>query len=356
MRVLTKLSLVALLLPLLWSCGDIDNPPIIPQTGSSILSAPSTIVIEEADSAAMISFTVSPADFGVPTDVLYTLQVDRQGANFASPLDVASSETTTIQVRGDVLNRRAIAKGILAGESGPLEFRVRASTSRSLSPIIGPTSVITVSTFAAAEILRNLFLVGDATKPGWNNNNQNPALFRDPENPDLYVYSGFFAQGAFKLLEVLGQWQPQWGTDNGTTVRVNDGGNEPDVIPVPAAGFYTFTVDLSDGAFSLEPFDGPTDTTFATVGIIGSATANGWDASTAMTGFAFDRHIWKITATLTEGDIKFRADNDWAVNWGADTPISGKGVQGGPNIPVPQAGNYLIWFNSLDGRYILIEQ
>ncbi|UJP64543.1 SusE domain-containing protein [Mongoliitalea daihaiensis] len=355
MRVLTKLSLAALMLPLIWSCGEVDNPPIIPQTSSNLVSAPSTIVIEEADSASMISFTVSPVDFGIPTDVEYTLQADRPGANFASPVDIGSSETTTITVRGDVLNRRAIAKGIVAGETGPLEFRVRATTTRALSPLIGATTTVNITTFATAEVVRNLFLVGDATAPGWNNNNNNPALFRDPENPDLYVYSGFFAQGAFKLIENLNNWRPQWGTDNGTTVRVNVGDDEPEAIPVASAGFYTFTVDLSDGSFSLVPFDGPTDRVFETIGIIGSATANGWDASTAMVGTNFDRHLWRITATLTAGDIKFRADNDWADNWGADTAISGVGVQGGPNIPV-EAGNYTIWFSSLDGRYILIEQ
>lgn len=355
MRVLTKLSLAGLLLPLLWSCNEIDNPKIIQQTPSNIVSAPSAIVLTEADSAEVITFAVSAADFGVPSEVTYILQVDRQGANFDSPLDVATSTTTDIAVRADVLNRRALAKGLIAGEAGQLEFRVRATSGRGLPAIIGQASMITITPYASAEVLRNLFLVGDATKPGWENNNQNPALFRDPENPDLYVYTGFFRAGAFKLLENLGQWRPQWGTNDGTTIAVNDGDNEPDAIAVATAGYYTLTVDLSDNSFSFVPFEGPTDVVFGTVGIIGDATANGWDASTAMTGFAFDPHIWRITATLTGGEMKFRADNDWAVNWGANTAISGVAVQDGPNIPV-DAGNYLIWFNTLDGRYIMIEQ
>lgn len=355
MRVLTKLSLVALLLPLLWSCSEIDNPKIIQQTASNLIAPPTAIVLDEADSATIVSFTASPVDFGVPTEVTYILQVDRQGAGFENALDVATSTTTTIEVRGDVLNRRAIARGVLPGEAGALEFRIRATSSRGLPALNGQASVINVTPYATLEVLRNLFLVGDATKAGWENNNQNPALFRDPANDDLYVYTGFFRAGAFKLLERLGEWRPQWGTNDGTTIAVNDGDNEPDVITVATAGYYTFTVNLSDNSFSLVPFEGPTNVTFETVGIIGDATPNGWDNSTAMTGFAFDPHIWRISATLTQGEMKFRANNSWDVNWGANTAISGKGVQEGPNIPI-DAGNYIIWFNSLDGRYILIEQ
>lgn len=356
MRVLTKLFSAIIAMPLLWSCGEIDNPPIIPQTGANILSAPSTLVLEEAEAETMISFTVSPADFGIEVDVVYTLQMDRPGADFSSPVDLGESETTTIEVQADDLNRRAIAKGIEAGATGPMEFRVRATTTRSLSPLFGATSTVNISTFKTATVVRNLFLVGDATAPGWNNNNNNPALFRDPANPDLYVYSGFFAQGAFKVLERLGQWQPQYGTNDGSTIAVNQGnGSDPEVFAVPTAGFYTFTMNLSTNTFSFVPFTGATDRTFNTVGIIGSATAGGWDASTAMTGTTFDRHLWRITATLSNGDLKFRADNAWTVNWGANTPLSGVGVQEGPNIPV-EAGSYVIWFSSLDGRYILIAQ
>jgi starch-binding outer membrane protein SusE/F len=354
MRVLTKLFLAAFTLPLLWSCGDIDNPPIIPQTSSSILSAPSTIVLEEADSASMISFTVSPADFGIALDVVYTLQMDRPGGNFSSPIDLGESETTTIEVRGDELNRRAIAKGIEPGEAGPMEFRVRATTTRALAPLVGATSTVNISTYATAAVFRNLFLVGDATAPGWANNNNNPALFRDPANPDLYVYSGFFAQGAFKVLERLGEWRPQYGTKDGTTIAVNVGDDEPNPIPVAAAGFYTFTMNLSDNSFSLVPFAGPTNVTFSTVGIIGDGTSVGWESgSLAMTASSFDPHLWRITTTLGNGMMKFRADNKWDVNWGASTAISGVGVQNGPDIPV-EAGNFTIWFSSLDGRYILI--
>ncbi|UOQ73204.1 T9SS type A sorting domain-containing protein [Hymenobacter cellulosilyticus] len=93
-------------------------------------------------------------------------------------------------------------------------------------------------------------------------------------------------------------------------------------------------------------------TTYPTIGIIGSATAKGWDASTAMTaGTGANNHQWTITLPLTVGEVKFRANDNWDVNWGAATFPSGVGVANGPNIPVATAGNYSVTFNDITGAY-----
>jgi hypothetical protein len=355
MRVLTKILWVAFLLPLIWSCGEIAPPPIIPQTTSSILSTSPIILVEE-DAEESIVFEVSPADFGVPTEVSYVIQMDRPGNNFATPFDLGSNTSTTVLIKVGEINRRAISKGIVPGETGNMEFRVKAVTERSLSDLFGDPVTIAVTTYADASVLRNLFLVGNATASGWDNNSNNHPLFRDPENTDLYVYTGRFVAGEFKVLETLGEWQPQYGTNDGSTVAVNEGGgSDPGAFVIASPGTYTFTMNLETNTFSLEPYTGTPGTDYATVGIIGEATANGWDASTAMTKSTFDGNIWRITAELTAGEMKFRANDAWTVNWGANTPISGLGVQEGPNIPVEEAGTYTIWFNSLDGRYIFIQ-
>jgi hypothetical protein len=355
MKVLSKFIWAALLLPLIWSCGEIAPPPIIPQTASSVLSTSPIVLIEE-DAEESIVFEVSSADFGVSSEITYVIQMDSPGNNFAAPVDLGSNTSTTVLVKVSDINRRAISKGIVPGETGNMEFRVKSVIDRSLSDLIGAGSAISVTTYSDAVALRNLFLVGEATAPGWNPDNNNPPLFRDPENTDLYVYTGFFNAGGFKVLERIGQWQPQFGTNDGTTIAVNEGGgSDPDVFSIPTAGIYTFTMDLEANTFSIEPYTGNAPTDFATVGIIGDATPGGWDASTAMTKSTFDGNIWSITATLTAAQMKFRANDAWTVNWGANTPISGQGVQEGPNIPVEEAGAYKIWFNSLDGRYIFIQ-
>ena len=80
-----------------------------------------------------------------------------------------------------------------------------------------------------------------------------------------------------------------------------------------------------------------------TDGLVGDALPSGWDVSVPMVQSTFDAHMWKITQTLTDGKMKFRANNSWDVNWGDN----------GGDIIVT-AGKYDIWFNDLDGRYTFI--
>ena len=74
-----------------------------------------------------------------------------------------------------------------------------------------------------------------------------------------------------------------------------------------------------------------------------------------MTQSTFDPHIWYITnVNLTNGKLKFRANNAWDVNWGSSDEDFGIGTQGGPNINV-KAGTYNIYFNDATGAFSMIK-
>lgn len=79
-------------------------------------------------------------------------------------------------------------------------------------------------------------------------------------------------------------------------------------------------------------------TKIATIGLIGDATPGGWDASTPLTASA-DFLSWSATVNLTEGEYKFRANDDWGINLGG-SPDDLK--QDGANIKVTEAGTYLV--------------
>lgn len=84
------------------------------------------------------------------------------------------------------------------------------------------------------------------------------------------------------------------------------------------------------------------------VGIIGSATPTGWGSDTDMS-YKGD-NVFEITMTLVKGEVKFRADDGWTVNWGSGAFPSGIGTQDGANIPVP-AGTWKVSFNVSTGAY-----
>lgn len=270
-------------------------------------------------------------------------------------------EATQITFTHQTLNDQLMALGLAEGETVILEWHAVASVDGSLTRSSNEVFQVVFRTFPAPDlVIPTLFLVGDATAAGWDNNNNNTPLFRDPENGAMFYYQGFFSAGGFKLLENLGQWQPQWGLGASEgLLGVNDGtGSDPEPIPVPADGYYEFVFDGIAGTYTFESMDVSSAPTFATVGIIGSATPNEWnDPDTDMTQSTFDDHKWFISAQdLTANALKFRADDNWDVNWGGDTFPYGLGPINGPDISIPLDANYLIWFNDLDGRYAIIEQ
>ncbi|MCU0357586.1 MAG: hypothetical protein MUE95_08400 [Cyclobacteriaceae bacterium] len=118
-------------------------------------------------------------------------------------------------------------------------------------------------------------------------------------------------------------------------------------------GDYVLTVTASDtqGNTTTQSQDFKMIANFSTVGLIGSATAGGWDSDTPLTQDAGNPAIWaRNSVTLSNGEAKFRANNNWTVNWGATGFPSGTGTQDGPNIPVA-AGTYKVSIDITTGAY-----
>ena len=207
-----------------------------------------------------------------------------------------------------------------------------------------------------------LYLVGDATAQGWDNNSIYP-IFNDPEDENVYHYTGYFQTGGFKLLEVPGSWDLQYGLGDELGLLSTDGGSGN--IPIDADGYYSFTMNTEELTYTLESYDASEAETYNTLGLIGPSSPQGnWDADMDMTNSTFDDHIWYMQdASLTadaeipsDPGMKIRAENAWDVNWGSDTFPVGETTQGGANIAVSETGTYAIWFNDLSGRYVAIMQ
>ena len=166
-----------------------------------------------------------------------------------------------------------------------------------------------------------LYMAGDAN--GWN---QIDVLNGD----DGVHFTGYMYlnQNGFKFCT-----QPNWdGTNYGADF--NTAGDAANITMTEEAGYYKVDVDLESKSYVLTPI--------TTIGIIGSASPNGWDSDVDMTYVPYNAETkelgyWEIKdVTFTSGEIKFRANDDWAINWGGDTNAL---TQGGDNISV-EAGTY----------------
>ncbi|MEM9548986.1 MAG: SusF/SusE family outer membrane protein [Bacteroidota bacterium] len=191
--------------------------------------------------------------------------------------------------------------------------------------------------FAEQISFESVGIIGDATPGGWDNDTD---LWRDTNDPNLWFSFLNLTDGLAKF-RADDDWVINWGSmDFPIGVGVQGG----DDIPI-TAGFYRIDFNSETGDYSFTELGN-----FTSVGIIGPATPGGWTEDTDMIQDQIDPSIWRISIELTDGEAKFRADDDWAINWGGpDFPI-GVAVQDGADIPVT-AGEYNITFNTLTGEY-----
>jgi hypothetical protein len=323
-----------------------------------VITAPtsgSALVLDKTlpdDPAATIKWT-DYNTYGV--DVTYLVEVAKSGTtNFVNVGSVKNLRV--LDVTNKDFNTSVLKAGLTANLQGDVDLRVTATTKSTGGTITKVSQVLTfkVTPYVA---FTYLYLIGDATAAGWDNNATNASMFPlniDPNNTNQYYFTGYFGAGGFKILPIKGDWGQQYGYKSAGVLAVNDGGAGN--IPVATAGYYTLTVNTTTNTYTLTPYTGLA-TGYSTIGLIGSATPNSWNSDTVMTQSTFDSHVWyKTGVQLTAGEAKFRANSAWTINWGAATEIAGQGTQGGANIPVSQAGTYNVYFNDLDGRYMFIKQ
>lgn len=150
-----------------------------------------------------------------------------------------------------------------------------------------------------------------------------PAL-RSPNSDG--VYTGYtYLNGNFKFTKER-NWNAEYNFNSFKTMSDiffnNDGSN----INIEEEGFYQIVADVANEDLKA---------TKTTWGIIGDATADGWNSDQDMTWDA-EKACWTATITLIDGTIKFRANDDWAINVGGSADNLSEGAD---NIPVT-AGTY----------------
>ncbi len=363
------LMLAAFVFSLLNSCEDTTDTFEVSSTSPVTLSdlAINSIELDPVNiNNPAVSLNWTEADYGQPAAINYGIEFSTDEA-FTNPVigaTVTGNNTVTLSV--SELNAAAGNVGLPPFAWNTLYARVTSSlgTQKGLSVV---SNSISFSIFPFFNYKFNdFYLVGNGVAPGWNNNDNNPPLFRDASNPNLYYYTGFFTnssgadgEGRFKILESRGLWQPQWGVtdDEGSDVLKPAGeiaGNpgtqssDPGRFGVAADGFYAFTIDFSKKTYTNDAYDASGAIDYTGVSIEGSAIT-----STAMTQSSFDGHIWYLTSvSLVPGDLQF-ITNSGSV-WGSTTEFSGTATENGGNIPVVVEDDYEVWFNDLTGHYILI--
>ena len=134
--------------------------------------------------------------------------------------------------------------------------------------------------------------------------------------------------GEFKFKPNKDNWDGDWekaSGDNTSGTLTPDGGPNIDGV---ADGFYYVQVDLKEMTYKL--------TAINSIGIIGNG--GDWNNDIAMT-YNDVLQCWEARTALAGGEFKFRANNDWAINWGGAFDNL---TQGGSNPSIDKAGDYVV--------------
>ena len=167
--------------------------------------------------------------------------------------------------------------------------------------------------------------------------------WKEARNNDGDYYGFMYLNGEFKFRSHETTWDaPDWGLDDAfddySGSLVAQGGN----LNAPA-GFYMVEANLADMTYELTPI--------TTIGVIGGF--NGWASDYASLQYNPATGAWEGYCDIPAGtEFKFRANEDWAINWGGD--VTNLSFDGG-NLKLDVDGSYFIQlFITYEGDFHVI--
>lgn len=296
-----------------------------------------SLTLTEAMKDSTLAFSWQAPDYGYDAAVSYTVKMDLAGASFANAIDIATGTATSAKITYDKINTALLLLGGASGIEKTVEIKVVAKVVGLTPELVSSDSIsMNLTPYEVVIIYPHLNMPGNFQPYGagaWSGVGTEYNRIYSLKSDDEYEgYVNIVRDGdpansvEFKFTKV------DWGngeysyTSAGKLVA-GGGGN----IPLTTGGYYKVNVSIPNLTYSV--------TKITRWGVIGDATADGWNSDQAMT-YDAATNKWTATLTLTNGKIKFRANAGWDINYGDDGP-DGKLNAGGADIPV-EAGNYTI--------------
>ena len=303
----------------LTACVDDDYMETDKGHNELALSANRTeIVLDEqqhADNALELTWTTG-TNYGTGNRIAYTLELAQAGTDFAAPHAVVQDAvqqyawTATVEDLNNLLRDHLGATG---SQTLSLEARVTASVAGQERTQVAQTAF---SVTPYEPLTTTLYLIGDATPGGWDNN---AATEMTRTDNGRFTWTGALQAGSFKFILARGTFSPCYnnGREDGTLYYSADG--TPDVnFSVSEAGTYRVDVNLFTATLGLTPVESirpPYEQIYFIDGTAGYTFA-------PMTRDALDPFLFRYGHVFTTaGDFKFAtANGSWENNYKATQP------------------------------------
>lgn len=334
MKTLIKIATVFTLLLGVSSCN-VDDNNVIAQPGDK----PVIVSPEEGNSITLnpanptnpgITVVWNHAKYALSTEINYTVEVAQGGTSFAAPVVLQTTTARQITLTVEQFNQKVLDAGLVPFATGGLDIRVKAALGNANAMEV-ISNKITINVVPFTTELPKLAVPGN--HQGWD----------PPTAPRLAAsaygatdYEGFlWLNGDYKFVAPNATGVFAWGNtdygDDGTFsgVLVSTGESNCNAT----AGYYYVKANTTAGTYSADP---------ASWAITGAATPNGWPDPAPDHDMTYNATTkqWEITIALTAGEFKFRANNGWTLNLGADNNGDGSMDFGGPNLSVATPGTY----------------
>jgi len=304
---------------------------------SQIVASSSTIVLSEdtADEQALL-LSWPAVTFPIAAPVTYAVQFDLVSDISGSQ---AWQKAKRIEVGSDVLskaftdlelNKIAVDLGLPIDAAGQLAVRVEAAMDRKIysNPV-----TLTVTPYEKSVVFGEIYMPG-AYQGEWNVETALalPAISKGIYQGYVTVLPGYGP--VFKLNQGR-NWEQYYGA--GATNSDLKNMSTAD-FALPGEGSYQIKVNLNTLKWTAAPYSW---------GIVGDATAGSWDNSTPM-NYDYQTKTWKITVDLVPGNVKFRLNNSWTINYGPKNTSDGLVYLDDQGAYYVEAGTYEITFKIND--------
>jgi starch-binding outer membrane protein SusE/F len=382
MKKLVLIFTVIISLGLLFGCEkDFKDAVLdITQSTAPVISNPSDgasfVLFQGQASEPLTSIEWSAAQYNLDDipNPRYVVHVDVAGNNFAQRRELAAATSTSVNITHAQLNSRLLDMELEPGVPHDIQLRVFASISANATydNLYSAPITLTVTPYSGEIEVKPIYMLGDGTEAGWNNNNA-IEMYHIEEGKFALVANLRQAGTMVKFISVLGQWAPQWGAEPGGTategqLAYRPTEDVPDPAPIDIAsldpGYYRVVADTANLTYTITP---STETLY----LLGSATAAGWDNTAALEMTQDAPGMFSIVTNLTAGQdmyIKFiEVLGQWAPQYGTDDEGTWEGgrliyrptedVPDPANIPAPdESGSYLIEVNLSARTYSVTPQ
>ncbi len=253
MKKLFLISFLILGITTFYSCKEKEKLILEDVTASVLTSSASgdIVLLKEDTLETFATFQWTESEANLDISMSYQFEMDTAGNNFSEPITIEFSDPFIYSTTVKEFNAFLLAEGFVQDEVNALEFRITTNIS-GLDSIYSNILALNVTPYADVVDYGNVYLLGSATTPGWNNAT---ALPLEHIGDGVFQITTTLTSGAnmyFKFIAVLGQWAPQWGTDAsgtwdaGTLVyRPTEAVPDPPAIPAPpTTGSYKITADI----------------------------------------------------------------------------------------------------------------